>query len=91
MKHEMQIVEMIGVVGDRAGQDGTIQTLELNLVKTDSRRPLFDLRWWSGPNPRYGLQLTEQSLAELAELIEHYFSENYDETKTVRPKSRGEA
>lgn len=85
----LQIIEMIGVIGHRDGRiSGIGQTLELNLVKTEKGRTMFDLRWWDDTRPRYGLCLSEKSLAELGELISYYFSENYDTSKTLHKKDR---
>ena len=78
MKHDIQIIDLIGIVGRRPGRDGNEQTLELNLVSVDGGRPSFDLRRWSDANPRYGVILTERSLAELGELINEYFGDTYD-------------
>ena len=78
MKHDIQIIDLIGIVGRRLGNDGNEQTLELNLVSVDGKRPSFDLRWWSDANPRYGVILTERSLAELGTLISEYFGDYYD-------------
>lgn len=78
MKKQIQIIDLIGVIGKRSGRDGKDQTLELNLVSLDGGRPMFDIRWWSdNEHPRYGIVLTERSLAELGELINDYFKEKY--------------
>ena len=70
---KFQIIEMIGVCGKRIGLNGKHQTLELNLMRSEKGVPLFDLRWWEDSKPLYGIGLTERSLAELGELIDHYF------------------
>lgn len=78
MKRQVQIIELIGIIGKRKGRDGKDQTLELNLVSLDGGSPMFDIRWWSdGIKPRYGVVLTEKSLAELGTLIDSYFEEKY--------------
>ena len=87
MKHDLQIIELVGIVGERTGKiEGERQTLELNIVRGGNGKPIFDLRWWSDTRACYGLQLTERSLAELAELIEYYFKENYDQKKVIHSK-----
>lgn len=78
MKRDIQIIDLLGVVGSRPGRDGIDQTLELNIVSFDGKIG-FDLRWWSGSKPRYGVILTEKSLAELGELISNYFGDTYDQ------------
>lgn len=78
MKHDIQIIDLIGIVGRRQGRDGSEQTLELNLVSIDGKRPTFDLRWWDESQPRYGVILSEKSLAELGTLIADYFGDEYD-------------
>lgn len=82
MKHDIQIIDLIGIVGRRPGHDGNEQTLELNIVSLDGKRPSFDLRWWSDSHPRYGVILSEKSLAELGELISEYFGNTYDDSET---------
>lgn len=78
MKHDIQIIDLLGIVGRRPGRDGKEQTLQLNIVSIDGGKPTFDLRWWSDTDPRYGVVLTERSLAELGELITEYFGVTYD-------------
>ena len=78
MKHDIQIIDLLGIIGRRPGRDGNEQTLQLNIVSIDGGKPTFDLRWWSDTNPRYGVVLTEKSLAELGDLITDYFRGTYE-------------
>lgn len=72
-----QIIKMYGKLGDRIGKsDGKKQTLELNLLRWNDDRPVFDLRWWVDDQPLYGLSFTERSLAELGDLIDKVFAES---------------
>ena len=82
---DIQYVEMLGIVGRRPGLKDE-QTLELNILRINGGRPMFDLRWWREGRPRYGVVLTEKSLAELGELIDIYFREHYDQTKSIHSK-----
>jgi hypothetical protein len=82
---DIQYVEALGIVGRRPGLNDE-QTLELNILRINGGRPMFDLRWWSEGRPRYGVVLTEKSLAELGELIDIYFREHYDKAKGIYPK-----
>ena len=84
---DIQYVEALGIVGRRPGLNDE-QTLELNILRINGGRPMFDLRWWSEGRPRYGVVLTEKSLAELGELIEIYFREHYDKAKGIYPKGQ---
>lgn len=71
-----EIIKMYGKLGERYGRDdGKLQTLELNLLRWNGERPVFDLRWWSCGEALYGLSFTERSLAELGEMIEAVFNE----------------
>lgn len=70
-----EIIRMYGIIGERIGTgDGKRQTLELNLLRWNGDRPVFNLRWWSDAQPLYGLSFTEKSLAELGDLIGEVFN-----------------
>lgn len=70
-----EIIRMYGIIGERIGTgDGKRQTLELNLLRWNGDRPVFDLRWWIDAQPLYGLSFTEKSLAELGDLIGEVFT-----------------
>lgn len=86
---EVQIIDMIGVVGKRIGRSGKEQTLQLNIASVNGGPPMFDLRWWEEETPVYGITLNERSLAELAEVIEDYFERQYHDQKTLlHPEKR---
>lgn len=70
-----EIIRMYGIIGERIGTgDGKRQTLELNLLRWNGDRPVFDLRWWIDAQPLYELSFTEKSLAELGDLIGEVFT-----------------
>ena len=74
-RQKIEIIRMYGKLGDRVGNDGKTQNLEVNLLKWKDGRPVYDLRWWTDDEPMYGISLTEKSLAELGEIISNIFEE----------------
>lgn len=70
-----QIIDIFGVVKEYTDPTGSLNTLELRLIKWGTAgRPVYDLRWWKeNAEPGYGLTFSLQDLAELGELITHVF------------------